>query len=108
MFEPLPRLLLGLFTGFLFGVLLQKGRVAKYRVIVGQFLLRLWKGDDPRRHAYVSLALDRGHRNSGGVCVVREWTFSTEHAVLAASVFAETSITSEFKRLAQMSSSDLP
>lgn len=40
MFEPLPRLLLGLFTGFLFGVLLQKGRVAKYRVIVGQFLLR--------------------------------------------------------------------
>jgi uncharacterized membrane protein YedE/YeeE len=42
MFEPLPRLLLGLSTGFLFGVLLQKGRVAKYRVIVGQFLLRDW------------------------------------------------------------------
>ena len=42
MFEPLPRLFLGLFTGFLFGVLLQKGRVAKYRVIVGQFLLRDW------------------------------------------------------------------
>jgi uncharacterized membrane protein YedE/YeeE len=42
MFEPLPRLLLGLFTGFLFGVLLQKGSVAKYRVIVGQFLLRDW------------------------------------------------------------------
>ena len=42
MFEPLPRLLLGLLTGFLFGVLLQKGRVAKYRVIVGQFLLQDW------------------------------------------------------------------
>ena len=42
MFEPLPRLLLGLFTGILFGVLLQKGRVAKYRVIVGQFLFRDW------------------------------------------------------------------
>lgn len=42
MFEPISRLLLGLFTGFLFGVLLQKGRVAKYRVIVGQFLLRDW------------------------------------------------------------------
>jgi len=42
MFEPMPRLLLGLFTGFLFGVLLQKGRVAKYRVIVGQFLLKDW------------------------------------------------------------------
>ena len=42
MFEPLPRLLLGLLTGFLFGLLLQKGRVAKYRVIVGQFLLRDW------------------------------------------------------------------
>ena len=42
MFEPLSRLLLGLFTGFLFGLLLQKGRVAKYRVIVNQFLLRDW------------------------------------------------------------------
>jgi len=42
MFEPVPRLLLGLFTGVLFGFLLQKGRVAKYRVIVGQFLLRDW------------------------------------------------------------------
>jgi uncharacterized membrane protein YedE/YeeE len=42
MFEPVGRLLLGLFTGFLFGFLLQKGRVAKYHVIVGQFLLEDW------------------------------------------------------------------
>ena len=35
-------LLLGLTTGFLFGFLLQKGRVAKFEVIVGQFLLRDW------------------------------------------------------------------
>jgi uncharacterized membrane protein YedE/YeeE len=35
-------LLLGLTTGFLFGFLLQKGRVAKFGVIVGQFLLRDW------------------------------------------------------------------
>lgn len=42
MFEPLPRLLLGLATGFVFGFLLQKGRVAKYRVIVGQFRLEDW------------------------------------------------------------------
>lgn len=34
------RLLLGLATGFLFGFFLQKGHVAKFRVIVGQFLLR--------------------------------------------------------------------
>ena len=34
------RLILGLLTGFLFGFLLQKGRVAKFRVIMGQFLLR--------------------------------------------------------------------
>lgn len=40
MFEPLPRLLLGLLTGFLFGFFLQKGRVSDSRVIVGQFLLR--------------------------------------------------------------------
>lgn len=40
MFESWDRLLLGLVTGVLFGVLLQKGRVAKFRVIVAQFLLK--------------------------------------------------------------------
>lgn len=40
MFETLPRILLGLVTGFLFGFLLQKGRVSDRKVIVGQFLLR--------------------------------------------------------------------
>ncbi len=40
MFETLPRILLGLLTGFLFGFLLQKGRVSDRRVIVNQFLLR--------------------------------------------------------------------
>lgn len=34
------RLILGLFTGILFGVFLQKGQVAKYNKIVGQFLLK--------------------------------------------------------------------
>jgi uncharacterized protein len=38
--DPLGKLLLGLFTGFLFGFLLQKGHLTKYPVIVGQFLLR--------------------------------------------------------------------
>jgi uncharacterized protein len=42
MFDPSWKLALGLFTGIVFGVLLQKGRVAKFRVIVGQFLLRDW------------------------------------------------------------------
>lgn len=36
------KLLLGLATGIAFGVLLQKGRVAKFDVIVGQLLLRDW------------------------------------------------------------------
>lgn len=38
--DTLVRLLLGLATGFLFGFFLQKGHVAKFGVIVGQFLLR--------------------------------------------------------------------
>jgi hypothetical protein len=38
--DPIPTLFLGLLTGFLFGFLLQKGRVTKYETIVGQFLLR--------------------------------------------------------------------
>ena len=40
MADPTGKLALGLLTGFLFGFLLQKGHVTKYRVIVGQFLLR--------------------------------------------------------------------
>ena len=42
MFDSPERLLLGLVTGVLFGVLLQKGRVAKFPVIVGQFILKDW------------------------------------------------------------------
>jgi uncharacterized protein len=42
MFDEPSKLLLGLITGILFGFLLQKGRVAKFPVIVGQFLLRDW------------------------------------------------------------------
>lgn len=42
MFDSPQRLLLGLISGILFGFLLQKGRVAKFRVIVGQFLLKDW------------------------------------------------------------------
>lgn len=40
MFDPTWKLLLGLFTGFIFGILLQKGRVAKFEVILGQFLVK--------------------------------------------------------------------
>lgn len=42
MFDPLWKLGLGLITGIVFGLLLQKGRVAKYRVILQQFLFRDW------------------------------------------------------------------
>jgi uncharacterized protein len=38
--DPIGTLALGLITGFIFGFLLQKGRVTKYAVIVRQFLLR--------------------------------------------------------------------
>jgi uncharacterized protein len=42
MFDPLWKLALGLLTGIVFGILLQKGRVAKFQVIVEQFLFRDW------------------------------------------------------------------
>lgn len=42
MFESPGRLALGLLTGIIFGFVLQKGRVTKYEVIVGQFLLKDW------------------------------------------------------------------
>lgn len=40
MFEPWSVIALGLFTGFVFGFLLQKGGVTKYEVIVNQFRLK--------------------------------------------------------------------
>jgi uncharacterized membrane protein YedE/YeeE len=42
MFDEPVKLFLGLITGIVFGFLLQKGRVAKFPVIVGQLLLRDW------------------------------------------------------------------
>jgi uncharacterized membrane protein YedE/YeeE len=42
MFDSPERLLLGLVTGVVFGFLLQKCRVAKFPVIVGQFILKDW------------------------------------------------------------------
>lgn len=42
MFDEPVKLALGLLTGILFGFLLQKGRVAKYHVILGQLLLKDW------------------------------------------------------------------
>ena len=43
MFDSPGKLALGFFTGVVFGFLLQKGRVGKFEVIVGQFLLMDWQ-----------------------------------------------------------------
>lgn len=43
MFDSPSKLALGFLTGIVFGFLLQKGRVAKFEVIVGQFLLKDWQ-----------------------------------------------------------------
>ena len=42
MFDEPMKLLLGLVTGIVFGLLLQKGQVAKFEVILGQLLLKDW------------------------------------------------------------------
>lgn len=42
MFDSPEKLALGLITGLIFGFLLQKGKAAKYHVILGQFLLKDW------------------------------------------------------------------
>lgn len=42
MFDDPAKLALGLATGIVFGVLLQKGQVAKFQVIIGQLLFRDW------------------------------------------------------------------
>jgi hypothetical protein len=40
MFDTPEKLILGLISGVLFGFLLQKGQVTRFRTVVGQFLLR--------------------------------------------------------------------
>ena len=42
MFDEPAKLVLGLLTGVMFGFLLQKGRAAKFHVIIGQFILKDW------------------------------------------------------------------
>lgn len=42
MFDTPENLILGLLTGIVFGFFLQKGRVAKFEVILGQLLLKDW------------------------------------------------------------------
>jgi hypothetical protein len=39
-FDPTSKLILGLLTGLVFGFLLQRGGVTRYRVILGQFLMK--------------------------------------------------------------------
>jgi hypothetical protein len=56
MFDSPDRLFLGLLIGIVFGVLLQKGRVAKFSVIVGQFILKDW-----------TVVRDVTHAGDGGV-----------------------------------------
>lgn len=43
MFDSPEKLALGFVSGLVFGFLLQKGRVAKFEVILGQFLLKDWR-----------------------------------------------------------------
>jgi uncharacterized membrane protein YedE/YeeE len=43
MFDSPDKLALGFLSGIMFGFLLQKGRVAKFEVILGQFLLKDWR-----------------------------------------------------------------
>jgi uncharacterized protein len=42
MFESMDKLALGFIIGIVFGFLLQKGRVAKYHVIMSQFFRKDW------------------------------------------------------------------
>ena len=58
MFDSPLKLLLGFITGLAFGVFLQKGRVAKHSVIVGQLILRDFSHRQPhRRHVCSSSVL---------------------------------------------------
>src|SRR5205823_1246482 len=77
----------GLLTGFLFGFLLQKGRVAKYHTILGQLLLKDWTVLKVMLTAVVVGAVGVYSLVALGAATLDVWPFQAAGVLLGAVLF---------------------
>jgi hypothetical protein len=86
-FETPDKLVRGLLTGIAFGVLLHKGRVTKYEVIVGQLLLRDFTVMKIMLTAIVVGAVGVYALVTVGVTVLDVWPFQVAGVLVGAVLF---------------------
>jgi uncharacterized membrane protein YedE/YeeE len=87
MFESPAQLVLGLVTGIAFGFLLQKGRVAKYQVILGQLLLKDWTAFKIMISAMLTGAIGVYALRAADVTYLDIWPFQPAAMLLGALLF---------------------
>jgi uncharacterized protein len=87
MFESPSQLILGLVTGIAFGFLLQKGRVTKYRTIVGQLLLEDWTAFKIMATAMLVGAIGVYVLRAGEVTYLDIWPLQPAAMLLGAAFF---------------------
>jgi uncharacterized membrane protein YedE/YeeE len=80
-------LILGLITGFCFGFLLQKGRVAKYQVIMGQLLLKDFTALKVMLTASVTGAVGVYFLVERGAATLDIWPFQPAAMIVGAILF---------------------
>lgn len=87
MFDSPAELGLGLLTGIAFGFLLQKGRVAKYQVILGQLLLKDWTAFKIMITAMLIGAIGVYALRAADVTTLDIWPFQPAAMLLGALLF---------------------
>jgi uncharacterized membrane protein YedE/YeeE len=87
MFESPAQLVLGLVTGIAFGFLLQKGRVAKYQVILGQLLLKDWTAFKIMISAMLTGAIGVYALRAADVTYLDIWPFQPAAMLVGALLF---------------------
>ena len=87
MFESPSQLILGLLTGFAFGFLLQKGRVAKYQTILSQLLLKDWTTFKIMVTAIITGAIGVYFLVERGEATLDVWPFQPAAMLLGAAFF---------------------
>ncbi len=85
--ESATDLFLGLITGVAFGFLLQKGRVAKYQVILGQLLLKDWTAFKVMLTASATGAVGVYFLVENGATSLDIWPFQPAAMLLGAILF---------------------
>ena len=86
-FQNPTQMILGLVTGIAFGFLLQKGRVAKYQVILGQLLLKDWTAFKIMLTASVTGAFGVYFLVEQGAADLDIWPFQPAAMILGAAFF---------------------